>query len=514
MCIYTTVITLSVTIEMEEAKAFFDDLMSYLRSIPVQVTEAYASKKCGYHWSFVYSARLCRVVASARRSEYKTPQEGLARVLKSLNQTGTEAGAQSSDASRGNVVVALHVKPASSTEAEVFTGVIVVKHLLDVDDLLFDLQQAAKTSPGVYVREFVSGQQMSSSLLCLRKTASHAFLSLEQRHAKCGGCRRAFRADSLRVSIVVTSGQDNDTSGQDKETGKVQLRIEVDKPQLCGRCGMAKYCNAACQKQDWATHKQVCKVFRAARRAAVGIADAVEHVRTLLGPDYVGVYPALHPACIIAKLPLLCGGGRRSAIECPRDIVLSSSHVPADMSHMLVDLLIDSSPIIERVLTQSDGFFVSLPEYTIRMMDDLNLLRSFTPTQKVMLTYDGVDPVTGRFLQPSIDLQWDINDFSDIGKKYLHDLKTVAARHSVPMYDALRAMHQLRIKRARGFTHIIMACMDDARRQTAQWFMLDEIALHNQIQGTSGHNLADDVTKVTARYASRYGGFLPLSDSF
>ena len=30
------------------------------------------------------------------------------------------------------------------------------------------------------------------------------------------------------------------------------------KHQVCGACGIARYCSAACQKEDWKTHKKQC----------------------------------------------------------------------------------------------------------------------------------------------------------------------------------------------------------------------------------------------------------------
>ncbi len=33
----------------------------------------------------------------------------------------------------------------------------------------------------------------------------------------------------------------------------------MDKPQRCGKCKKARYCNQICQKKHWATHKVYCK---------------------------------------------------------------------------------------------------------------------------------------------------------------------------------------------------------------------------------------------------------------
>ena len=50
-------------------------------------------------------------------------------------------------------------------------------------------------------------------------------------------------------------------------------RVKLKK---CGRCARVRYCSRECQKDDWASHKQCCKVATAARAAAAAEAAAGE----------------------------------------------------------------------------------------------------------------------------------------------------------------------------------------------------------------------------------------------
>ncbi|KAG1652527.1 hypothetical protein FOA52_009226 [Chlamydomonas sp. UWO 241] len=43
---------------------------------------------------------------------------------------------------------------------------------------------------------------------------------------------------------------------------KTAQEAGVPKLRLCGRCGIARYCGAECQKAHWKTHKVVCAAHK------------------------------------------------------------------------------------------------------------------------------------------------------------------------------------------------------------------------------------------------------------
>jgi len=63
---------------------------------------------------------------------------------------------------------------------------------------------------------------------------------------------------------------------------------------LCGGCRIAAYCDAACQRGHWATHKAVCKAIKADAARAPGwkatTCDACASTLVLVGQRCSGCY--------------------------------------------------------------------------------------------------------------------------------------------------------------------------------------------------------------------------------
>ena len=70
------------------------------------------------------------------------------------------------------------------------------------------------------------------------------------------GSRRQYKIDSIRMS-----------SFQQKTCSKCGLHPAAgNQLRRCGSCLAVKYCSSACQTEDWASHRLVCKSVGAARK--------------------------------------------------------------------------------------------------------------------------------------------------------------------------------------------------------------------------------------------------------
>jgi MYND finger len=500
-------------------EALFTTLLTFLRSAPAQVIQSHAVKVESTVWTFEYTRELKRVLEAATSRDYSTPQEVLPKVLNLAKHV---------DVVMANDNVLVQMRNPRHPDREVLSGVLLTSALVDINDLLFEVQEAAAKAPRFYASEFVNGKH--PLVACLRPMSmieAKAAIGIDERRARCTCCKQPAAEDGVvgpkdapqwvkvKLTPLLTGGDDEGlrsirmelelVSGSEasKEAGGVSVKVKV---KVCNSCGMAYYCSRACQEKHWrAGHKQQCRVLRAARRAAMGVSAALAQVQDALGPEYGHAYPQLHHFSLKAMCPLL-GAFGQAHVTC-HESACESIVLPTVMVYDLLDLLMSSND--DEPLLPPNNVMLGMPECTWDLFSDLNILRSFTPTPQVMFTYGSTD-ASGRFVPQPFSMGWDINDMTDVGKKYVHDLRRIADAHNCTLDKATSAMHQLRLKRARGYQHIgLIARSASTGQSSSAWFMLDELCLHSRFQ--KNRKLPEAARALAARFASRYGGFLPGS---
>jgi hypothetical protein len=356
-----------------------------------------------------------------------------------------------------------------------------------VADGFFELQQVAFQHPDRFIK-MMDGYNPVAPLGCETWPAAADAFDQQQRLMGCGTCGAARGGDAWKGPNGICSG-----------------------------CYCVAYCSEACQKQDWkgaaagvGGHRRICRLLLTTRTTVLGAVAARQQLVGALGASvaYERV-PDAHALTQLARLPLLSGASLPISLL-GGSMLSSGVGIPLFMTEAVIEAALDEDTrkVVWRH-KEGAGFTTLLDGVPEQLVDEINLLRSFTPTNEVMETYGMVDQ-SGRFRPQKVDMGWDIADMraGSMGAKYKADLQRLATFHGVDFDDDVcRIAHQLRLKRARGFMHILAQTRPPGvAHPMFAWMTLDEVLLHGRLAVGLG---PPRIEELAERYKERYGGLLP-----
>lgn len=140
---------------------------------------------------------------------------------------------------------------------------------------------------------------------------------------------------------------------------------------------------------------------------------------------------------------------------------------------------------------RTDGPFVNSRLGSTGLWDDLNTLRLYTPTADVYAVHDTLDE-RGALVRESIP--WTLRDDTPAAAAHMAHIAAIAAARGVTVLTARMVMVQLRIKRARGFTHFLTSDSSGA----FTWFSLDDPVLLRRMLRYQPHKHATMVARYGA----------------
>lgn len=333
-------------------------------------------------------------------------------------------------------------------------------------DKICTLQQIAREDPKAYLE--LTREHHFEVKTIWEKTADAVKASRrEWRQSACWGCSRA------------------------PPEGEVLL--------WCQNCKAASYCNRVCQKQDWTAHKLTCQAT--GRLMALFKTAVSEREGMLRDAAQWGIeIPELRREWMVCMMPFL---GTTYMDSYSPDFVTHSHSIMMNLM-----LLGDSAPSLDWLLDQpaaasfrqgaaavrNSAPFLQLPDVSSRTVDGVNLLRAFAPTHLVYDTHDSV-LANGR-LGAGQTRDWQAAE-TEMGELYARELEELAGRLGIEISLGRMLDIQLRIKRARGFTHIVVRVVDggEASEQGFAFFSLDDLDIWRRVRDTRPTEFDRLVTK-------------------
>jgi hypothetical protein len=206
---------------------------------------------------------------------------------------------------------------------------------------------------------------------------------------------------------------------------------------LCTGCGMVSYCNSECQNRGWrAGHKAACKPLGRIRGHLTAAAAAQEAA--------VDCLPHVH--YVRCMLPNLASDRGHTITSIRGNLTQSLTLTVFDVGYLMAGMRDAKGPRLNTSLPHS-------------VVNELNLLRVYTPTQTFVDTGDNLDEI-GHLLPDSrvTRCAWGLKPRH--AAKVMSEMRRClgAVGHQVRPGDAaeeeLETMRLLRLKRARGFTHV------------------------------------------------------------
>lgn len=237
----------------------------------------------------------------------------------------------------------------------------------------------------------------------------------------------------------------------------------------CIKCHCAVYCSLECQRQHWVQglHKRHCKQFA----RILGLVKVVLTIRhrfiSILGPDALTTLPSVGRYSLICRLPLLS-----------IDSSLIQGISPGSLTQRydtVLQLGIDYLTGPECLLR--DGLTCSLSGiYGVGLVDDVNVLRLYTPTADVMDTGGALD--ARGLLRFTRGTAWRLRP-TPLATALRVELQHIADKYSVEIGVVEMVSLQLRVKRARGYMAMFFMM---SSIQTGQWIILEEPRLFQRIK--------------------------------
>ena len=252
-----------------------------------------------------------------------------------------------------------------------------------------------------------------------------------------------------------------------------RIRLEMDAVsqtdlKVCSGCGTVSYCGSACQRAHWAAgHRSSCAVLASIRTHTLAAVSAQEAAALIRLPH------AMYVRCM---LPFMAADSGDSLATSRENLTRSMSHL-IDTSRCTIDFYMSQMAISD--ITKGPTLSTPLSHGVV---NEINVLRVYSPTTSFVDTGDRVNVDDLGHLAPESRLThipWTIRQqhaaaFNSEMRRMLDTLESEDRRVSTADENLRILMLQMRVKRARGFTHVLVVSIADG---CGVWFALEQSLL-------------------------------------